>query len=376
MIKETFPIVILVIFGIVTLVQLLYYYGLFSFFAFSKKRKRSVVQQVPISVIMVVKDAASVLMKTLPRYLSQQYPEFEVVVVDDNSNDETCLLIKEYQTQYQNLKLVDLESAKTTIRGRKFAISVGIRCAKYNHLIFTDAECVPTSSHWLERMASHFDGQKKIVLGYSTYSKRKNPFNRLLHFDTLQNAMELFSLARVNSTYRGDGRNLGYAKELFTAQRGFASHNHIAYGEEDIFISRAAKRNNTAIEISEESFTVLQHGANRHYWKDHKEGLYFTRKFNTLRNRILLGGYEISNLLFYLVAAVTITLLAKNLIFLCIALGILLVRIISQYLVFGFAASKLNEKQVIPFLLLYDLLFALLNPLYYIGAHIHHKRFL
>lgn len=376
MIKETFPIVILVIFGIVTLVQLLYFYGLFSFFAFSKKRKKVSVQQFPISVVMVVKDAASVLMKTLPRYLGQQYPDFEIVVVDDNSNDETSLLIKEYQTQYPNLKLVDLESAKTTIRGRKFAISVGIRCAKYDHLIFADAECVPTSSHWLEHMASHFDGQKKIVIGYSTYTKRNNPFNRLLHFDTLQNAIEFFSLARINSTYRGDGRNLGYTRDLFSSQRGFASHNHIAYGEEDIFISRAAQKNNTTIETSTDSFTVLQRGANRHYWKDHKQGLYFTRKFNTLRNRILLGGYEISNLLFYIIAAFSIAILAQNLILLSIALGILLVRIISQYLVFGFAASKLNEKQVIPFLLVYDLLFALLNPLYFIGAQIHHKRFL
>lgn len=376
MIKETFPIVILVIFGIVTLVQLLYYYGLFSFFAFPKKRKRVTVQQFPVSVIMVVKDAASVLMKTLPRYLGQQYPEFEIVVVDDNSNDETSLLVKEYQTQYPNLKLVDLESARTTIRGRKFAISVGIRCAKYDHLIFADAECVPTSSHWLERMASHFDGQKKIVLGYSTYAKRNNPFNRLLHFDTLQNALMFFSLARTNSTYRGDGRNLGYTRDLFTAQRGFASHNHVAYGEEDIFISRAAKKNNTTIETSSESFTVLQRGANRHYWKDHKEGLCFTRKFNTLRNRILLGGYEISNLLFYIMAAISIILLAKTPALLFITLGILLIRVISQYLVYGFAASKLNEKQVIPCLLVYDLLFALLNPLYFIGAQIHHKRFL
>ena len=142
------------------------------------------------------------------------------------------------------------------------------------------------------------------------------------------------------------------------------------------FGSGAAKNHNTGIETSAESFTVLQRGANRHYWKDHKEGLYFTRKYNTLRNRLLLGGYEISNLLFYIVAAFAIAALAKNLVFLCIALGILLLRVICQYVVFGLAASKLNEKQVVPFLLVYDLLFAVLNPLYYLGAQIHHKRFL
>jgi len=376
MFKEYIPIAIVVLFGVITLIELAYYYLVYARFAFARKKSRDSQECVPVSVILVVKDAAGTLLKTLPRFLNQQYPNFEVVVVDDNSRDETPLLIKEYQHQYPNLKLVNLDSAVTTIRGKKYAISMGIRCASHEHLVFSDPECAPTSSHWLERMASHFGSEKKIVLGYSTYEKRNNPFNRMLHFDTLFNAVQYFSLATIHSTYRGDGKNMCYTKELFSKQRGFAFHNHISFGEEDIFISRAATKKNTAIEYSQEAFTVLQRHAFLSYWREHKKGLYFTRKHNTKKNAFLLNNYAIVNLLFYVALVFAILLSLNNPILLFTTIGIAFVRVVSQYFVFGFAAKKLNEKQVIPALLLYDIIFAVLNPLYFISAKLSSHKYL
>ena len=376
MFEKYLPIIFVVLFGIITFLELIYYYVIFARFSFHKKKKAVSIQQVPVSVIMVVKDAAGVLLKTLPRLLNQQYAQFEVVIVNDNSQDETKLLVLEYQQQYKNIKLVDLDSAVTTIRGKKFAISMGVRCASYEHLLFTDPECTPSSSHWLGKMAENFVGQTRIVLGYSTYQKRNNPFNRMLHFDTLLNAVEYFSLARIHSTYRGDFKNLAFTAPLFDKQRGFATHNHISYGEEDIFISRAATKNNTAIEFSPDAVTVLQRASNFRYWKDHKLGLFYTRKLNTFKNRFLLNGYAIINLLFYIALTFAILFTLSDMILLIVTLSIAAVRLISQYLVFGFAAKRLNEKQVIPCLLIYDLIFAILNPLYFISAQIHHDRFL
>lgn len=376
MFEESLPIVLLVLFSVVTFIELLFYYLVFARFSFIKKKKAVAMDSVPVSIVMVVKDAASILMKSLPRLLSQQYPEYELVVVDDNSQDDTRMLILEYQNQYPNIKWVDLNSAVTTIRGRKFAISMGIRCATYEHILLTDPEYCPTSSHWLEKMANNFYAQKKIVLGYSTFERKNNPFNRMLHFDTLLNAMQFFAHAKIHSTYRGDARNMAFSKSLFTAQTGFASHNHIRYGEEDIFISRAATKNNTEIEYSQDSFTVLQRAAHHQYWLDHKEGLYYTRRYNTFKNRLLLNGYGIINLLFYITLALAVVFCVPYLTFLFVVLGIAAVRIISQYFVFGFAAKKLNEKQVIPALLVYDLIFAVLNPIYYLSAQIHHQRYL
>jgi len=376
MFEVSLPSLIVIVFGAVTFVELLYYYLIYARFSFTRKKTQKYLYQPPVSVVMVAKDAAGVLLKTLPKYLDQQYDNFEVVVVNDNSQDDTKLLIVEYQQQYSNLKLVELDSAVTTIRGEKFALSMGLRCASHPYYIVTNPEYAPTSTHWLEKMAGNFENDKQIVLGYSTFEKKKSPFNRLLHFDNLLNAVQFFSLAQIHSTYRGDSKNMGFTEQAFAQQRGFASHNHIRYGVEDIFISRAANKKNTAIEFSPDAITVLQRDVRHHKWLDHKQGLYYTRHFNTLKNRLLLGLYAIVNLLFYVGLVFAILLSVGNVTLLSITLGILALRMISQYLVFGFAAKKLNEKQIIPGLLLYDLLFAVLNPLYYLDALIRHDRFL
>ncbi len=375
MLEDPISFTVLVVFCSITLLQLLYYFALYARFAFSRKKKAAAPQQVPVSVIVVVKDAANSLLKFLPRMMSQQYPQFELVVVNDHSHDLSDLLVKEYQSQYSNIKLVDLDTAVTTIRGGKFALSMGIRCATYEHLLLTDVECTPASSHWLERMAGNFASQKQVVLGYSSFGKRRSLSNQLLHYDNLHNAVQYFSLAMSHSTYRGDIRNMAFTKTLFYAQQGFASHNHLSCGEEDIFISRAATRQNTAVEFSPESFTILHHKMPYRHWKHHKMGLYFTRRRNTLKNRLLLGAYDILNLLFYVALALAVTATLGNRPLLLVILGVALLRIASQYVVYDLAARKLQERQVIPFLLLYDILFAILNPLYYLSAQVYHHKF-
>lgn len=375
MLEDKLSFTVLVVFGSITLLQLIYYYVLYARFSFSRKKKAVAMQQVPVSIIVVIKDAANSLLKFLPRIMSQQYSQFELVIVNDHSHDLSELLVKEYQSQYSNIKLVNLDSAVSTIRGNKFALSMGIRCATYEHLLFTDVECSPTSTHWLEKMAENFVSQKQIVLGYSSYDKRNSLFNRLLHFDNLHNAIQYFSLAMCRSTYRGDLKNIAFTKTLFYDQQGFASHNHLSCGEEDIFVSRASNKQNTAVEFSQEAFTILHNKVPYSYWKDHKMGLYYTRHMNTMKNRFLLGLYAIVNLLFYTALAIAILATLHNKIFLFIVLGIAALRVLSQYLVYGFAARKLNEKQVIPFLLLYDILFAVMNPLYYMSAQIYRHKF-
>lgn len=376
MLEEKLSLVIVIALGIITLVQLSYYYGLYARFSFSRKKKSIAMQQVPVSVIVVVKDAAGALLKFLPRILGQQYSQFQLVVVNDHSHDDTELLVKEYQNQYDNIKLVNLDSAVSTIRGNKFALSMGIRCASYEHIVITDAECCPASAHWLERMAENFVSQTKIVIGYSSFEKKRNPFNRMLHYDNLMNAMQYFSYAQAHTAYRADLRNVAFTRGLFYAQKGFASHNHISCGEEDIFISRSSNRTNTSIEYSPDSFTQLQRTPTHNAWKRHKMGLYYTLKYNSLKNRFLLKSYAWVNILFYVLLVIAILATMKNTMFLSIVLGIAIVRIVSQYLVFGFAAKKLNEKQTVPFLIVYDVLFALLNPLYYLSAQIYHHKFL
>jgi glycosyltransferase involved in cell wall biosynthesis len=366
---------ILIIFGVITLIQLVYYYVIYGRFAFHRKKAALGFRDIPVSVVIVVRDDAAQVLQTLPYLLEQQYSFFEIVIVNDRSRDEYSLqAIKEYKERYPNIKIVDLSTAVSTSRGKKMAISMGIKCATYDHILLTSPNSIPASKQWLSMMAQNFQFQKKIVLGYSTFTKKRTPYSHFLHFDNLIGAMQYFSHALFRSTYRGDLNNLAFVRPLFYQQKGFISYNHLLYGEEDIFVYRAANKNNTAIEFAPEATTVRQHIPEYRYWRLHKISLCFTRKYNSFKNRCLLGFYELTNLLFYVMLAIAIVVSLHQPIALYIALGIALLRIISMYVVMGISAKKLQETQIIPQLLFYDILFALLNPLYWLSAKIHHKK--
>lgn len=365
---------ILIIFGVVTLIQLVYYYVIYGRFAFHRKKSAFGFRDIPLSVVVVVRDDAAQLLQTLPYLLEQQYGFFEIVVVNDRSRDENSLqAINEYKERYSNIKIVDLSTAVSTSRGKKMAISMGIKCATYDHILLTSPNCIPASKQWLSLMSQNFQFQQKIVLGYNTFVKKNSPYNRFVHYDNLIGAVQYFSHALLHSTYRGDLNNVAFVRPLFYQQKGFISYNHLLYGEEDIFIHRAANKNNTAIEFSPDATTVRQHVPQYRYWRLHKVSLFFTRKYNSFKNRCMLGLYELTNLLFYIFLVISIITALHQPLALYITLGIALVRIISMYVVLGISAKKLEEKQVIPNFLFYDILFSVLNPLYWLSAKFNHK---
>lgn len=366
---------IFILFVVIAVVQLIYYFIVYGKFAFHHKKNALSLREIPLSVVIVVRDNASQILQTLPKFLEQQYPNYEIVIVNDRSPDEQSVFaIKEYQKRFSNVKFIDLSDAVSTSRGRKMAVSMGIKCSSYGNIVITDPDCLPASEHWLSNLSQNIQGQKKIVLGYSTYIKRRTPYNAFLHFDKLVGAVQYFSLALYNSTYRGDFSNIVFMRNLFYQQKGFTSFNHLQWGEEDIFIHNVATPTNTAIEYNPDSAIISQNVPSYGYWRLHKISLFFTRKFNSLKNRAILSSYNITNLLFYIFLVFAILMNITNPIFLYTTIGIAVVRIASMYVVFGISAKKLNEKQIIPHLLFYDILFSLLNPLYWSASKLNNKK--
>ena len=366
---------ILIVFGVITLIQLVYYYVIYGRFAFHRKKSALGFRDIPVSVVIVVRDDAALAVQNLPQLLEQQYSFYEIVIVNDRSRDENSLqAIREYKDRYPNIKLVDLSTAVSTSRGKKMAISMGVKCATYDHILLTAPNCKPNSRQWLSKMAQNFQFQQKIVLGYNTYEKKKGIYSHFLLYDNLIGAVQYFAHALMHSTYRGDLNNLAFVRPLFYKQNGFIAYNHLLYGEEDIFVHRASTPNNVAVEYDPDAATLQQHTPSYGYWRLHKVSLFFTRKYNSMKNRLLLSGYELTNLLFYVLLALSIVAALHQPIALYITIGIAVLRIASLYVVMGISAARLQEKQNIPSLLFYDLLFAILTPLLWLSAKLHHKK--
>ena len=268
----------------------------------------------PISIIVCAKNELQNLRDKLPTILSQDYPNYEVIVVNDQSVDGTAVLLKEFEKQYPNLVVVTIDEHIKHWPGKKFALTLGIKTAKHEHLLLTDADCLPNSSSWAKQMSSNFTSAD-IVLGYGGYEKKKGLLNKLIRFDTFNVAQQYLSYALSGFTYMGVGRNMAYKKSLFFDNKGFANHMHIASGDDDLFIQEVAKKDNVSIEITEQAHTTSAVIEKWGEWIYQKRRHITTAPLYKTKFKVLLSLYPYAQLLFwtalfiliYLKVAVAIT---------------------------------------------------------------------
>jgi cellulose synthase/poly-beta-1,6-N-acetylglucosamine synthase-like glycosyltransferase len=289
------------------LVQLFYYLFFFIRLVFHKPTKVSTALE-PVSVIICAWNEEDNLKQNLQNILEQDYPDFEVIVVNDHSLDETDLLLRAWQERYKDLRVINLTRDNANMRGKKFAISMGIKGAKHDHLIFTDADCRPKSRQWLKTMASGLKDNKQLVLGFGGFEKRKGLLNKLYRYESVHIAMQYFSYALVGLPYMGVGRNLAYDKELFFQTKGFIKHRHVASGDDDLLVNEVANARNTVIEVREEAQTVSQPRESWSDWWLQKRRHLSTGSFYRPTTKILLGLFTLSHLLFYLTLFVVLSM--------------------------------------------------------------------
>jgi glycosyltransferase involved in cell wall biosynthesis len=343
--------IIFSVFCLVTFIQLLYYFFLYLRLAFYKPTQKTVSQTHPVSVIICARDEAANLVKNLPGALVQQYrTTHEVIVVNDNSFDDSKYLLEEFEKEFKQLKVIELTQEAKMIPGKKFPLSIGIKTSKYEIVLLTDADCVPASEFWIEKMQETYEDNTEIVLGYGAYYKKKGLLNKFVRWETFHTAMQYLSYAIVGKPYMGVGRNLSYKKTIFYRHKGFSSHNHISSGDDDLFINMAATKINTKINIDKEAFTLSNPVKTWGQWIAQKTRHYSTGKFYKPLHKFLLGMYSFSHFLFY-------PLLAASLLFFYwqAALIVFGVRFLVQAFVLYPCMKKLNEKDLYPWFLFFDI---------------------
>jgi glycosyltransferase involved in cell wall biosynthesis len=206
-------------------------------------------------VVICAKNEEENLRQFLPRVLEQDYPNFEVVVVNDSSTDHTEDLLSEMSVRYKHLRYTSIPVNEKFAHGKKLALTIGLKAAKHDHVVLTDADCYPVSDQWLQMMASNLTGEKQIVLGYGGYEQGRGLLNLIIRYETVFTAIQYFSRAIKGRPYMGVGRNLAYEKALFFKNKGFAGHYHLASGDDDLFVNQHANERNTAVVVSKEGHT-------------------------------------------------------------------------------------------------------------------------
>ncbi|MDP2423519.1 MAG: glycosyltransferase [Bacteroidales bacterium] len=345
------------LFLIAIMIQLFYYWYFFGRLAFYRRPTTETPDQ-PVSVVICAHNEAYSLLQNLPLILEQDYPDYEVIVVNDTSTDESKEILLELSQIYPNLKIVNVSNSVTFFRSKKFPLSVGIKSAQNEILLLTDADCIPASNQWIRNMQARFTDQTSIVLGFSPYPKKPGLLNLLIRFDTFHIALQYFSYALAGLPYMGVGRNLAYRKSLFYEQKGFISHYKIGPGDDDLFVNGAATRRNTVIEIEKNSHTISKLNTSLDAWIIQKRRHFTTGEHYRTKFKVVLGIYSGSGIAYYLLLA---ALLIFKFEFYWI-LGIHAFRMITRLVLMGLASKKLNQKSLFLSSLLLDPFFAFFNP--------------
>ena len=348
---QHWQLILFIVFCSVTFIQLFYYLFFFSRLVFHKEKVKATSRTNAVSVIICARDEADNLAKNLPGALVQDYKTtHEVIVVNDNSYDDSKYVLEELKRTFRQLHVVELTQEAKMIPGKKFPLSIGIKSAKYEIVLLTDADCVPASEHWITSMQEVYDDNTEIVLGYGAYFKKKGLLNKIIRWETFHAALQYFSYALAGTAYMGVGRNLSYKKAIFYRHKGFSAHNNIPGGDDDLFINMAATRSNTKINLNKDSFTLSKPALSWKQWFAQKKRHYTTSKYYKPFHKFLLGLYACSHFLFY--PLLILSCIFFNWKFALIAFG---ARFILQAIVFYKTMNKLDEKDLFPLFLFFDL---------------------
>ena len=335
----------------VTIIQIFYYLFFFTRVAFYKSGSKESSQQHPVSVVVCARDEAANLAKNLPGILVQQYPTtHEVIVVNHNSQDETKYLLDELKKTFRHLQPVNLTQEAKGIPGKKYPLYIGIKEAKHEIVLLTDADCVPATEFWMQRMQDGYYDGIELVLGYGAYYKRPGLLNKLIRFDTFHSALQYLSFALAGKPYMGVGRNLSYKKGLFFKHKGFSSINHVLSGDDDLFISLAANKKNTNVVIDPNAFTLSEPKTRFSEWVRQKNRHYTTAKYYKGVHKFLLGVYSFTHFLFYPLLIVSAIFYDWRL-----SLAAFGVRLIVQAIIYNRAMKKLDEKDLFGLWIFFDI---------------------
>ncbi|NLO71793.1 MAG: glycosyltransferase [Porphyromonadaceae bacterium] len=359
-------------------IQMYYYFRYFrGVIRHQKKEKKDKLtfnnEQTPVSVVICARDEEENLRKFLPFFLEQDYPSYEVIVVNDASFDNTDDYLSLMMKSYPNLRTTFVPDGTTNLSTKKLGITLGIKAAKNELILLTDADCMPEGKDWITNLVRNFTPETEFVLGYGGYLQKKGFLNKLIKYDTLFVAIQYLGMAEAKRPYMGVGRNLAYRRETFFKMKGFAGTLNLQSGDDDLLVNRGATNTNTRIEVSADSVTWSEPKRTFKQWYAQKERhLSVSDKYNK-KSKIRLAVEPISRGLFYLsvIGVIAFGVLSYNWITVGFGGTFFLIRYALQLFTINKSAKVLGERRfyltipyfdiVLPLISLFILIFGKKN---------------
>lgn len=314
----------------------------------------------PVSVIICARNEYENLQDYLAVILSQDYPCYEVIVVDDSSDDETDLLLERLSRQHANLYHTFVPRGARILSSKKLALTIGIKAAKYEHLLLTDADCRPESKNWIREMMQGFANENtEVVVGFSPYFEKKGLLNHIISYDTLFSGLQYMGMARSGHPYMGVGRNLAYKRSTFFNIGGFKTLINNLAGDDDLFVNRVATRKNTTVVCNKDSLVWSQPKTTWHEWLHQKHRHLSVSPKYRFGSKLRLTIEPMTRALLYL--SLLACILLGGYVVTAVAVALFLLRCLVQRCVINAATRRLGLRKIGIGLWIYDIIMPLIT---------------
>ena len=321
--------------------------------------------QPPVSIIICAKNEAENIQNFLPFILEQDYPTYEVIVVNDNSTDDSEDILKRLESKYKHLYYTYIPQGTKNLSRKKLGVTLGVKAAKYDTLLFTEIDSRPRSKKWVANMARHFSDKKTIVLGFCAFEKQKGFLSKFASFDYFFSNLQMMSMTLFKQPYGANGRNFAYQKKHFDSQKGYSKYRFLQVGEDDLFVNEVATKQNVAVELSPESIITTRRDG-LFEWKDIKINKAITKRFYKKRT-VFFWRMELWSRFFFAASFIACFVYGFwNIILPAFALFAFFLRFLSQMFVINKTAKYLKHEKFYLIIPLFDFMQPFANTYFYI----------
>lgn len=368
--------IILSIYLLATGINLFFWVFLFSRVAFHRDQKMHVTaaRSPLVSLVICFRNEAENIRKNLHRFLNQTYRSYEIVLVNDNSTDDTAICLKQFQESNPYFRIKIIHNYHKKYPGKKEALQLGIEAAGGEWILVTDADCRPADEKWIENMVARLkDERTELILGYSPYQRERGLLNKFIRFEAIYTATQYLSFAMAGVPYMGVGRNLMFRKSAFKRVSGFQRHLAIASGDDDLLVNEMATAQNTVVCLDEKTFVYSD---SKKTWKDYytqKARHFTTGRFYRWQHQFLLGALSASHLIHY-TGGILLACMKVSTIFVFLSF---VLRISVVTVLLGLIAKKLRDGSLWKWIPLLDFAFVfyylIFSPTLIIGKNVKWK---
>jgi glycosyltransferase involved in cell wall biosynthesis len=360
-------IILLLLFGVVAIVQLFLNLWFYRRLTLKEVNTGSKKKSDPVSVIICARNEADNLRENLPHILEQNYPDFEVVVVNDCSEDDTEEVLNELSIKHNHLRISTIHKESSLVHSKKLALFIGIKAARNDILLLTDADCRPVSPEWITLMADNFSDDTGFVLGYGGFHRGKGFLNRYIRYDAMVTALRYLTMAMAGNPYMGVGRNLAYRRSLFFRNRGFGPNLYLQAGDDDLFVNRLATGKNCRVQFTPASFTRSSAvTAWSLFWKQKTRHIATTKLYRPAL-KVVLASDPVTRILFW----VLFPFIAAGGWLMPVTLPLFGIVFLTRLIILRRAQKVLNETDLLLHSLLFDIVSPIISAIFLTGSRMN-----